>query len=128
MAREIPADLAAALVAAHGRVPVRKLPDGRAEGAGDLHAWASNRKAGRFGVTRRPLVLIRCKSCHYEVEMDIDPRRVALKCRRCGSRNIRADRRSGDRAVRAVYHDPFSRRADRAMQRWSRRSAMGGAR
>jgi hypothetical protein len=117
-ARRIPAELAAAIAAARGRVPVRKLPPGKAEGAGELHSWASNRRAGRFGVRRRALTTIHCKACGYDVEMDIDPRHVVLKCWKCGSRKIRIERNKS-RAEQHPHHDALARHAERAMQRWT---------
>jgi hypothetical protein len=131
--RAVPADLAAALSAARGRVPIQKLPAGKAEGAGELLSWSQNRRVGRGGVTRRPLVLIRCNSCRHEVEMDVDPRRFILKCRYCGSHDIRIDRENnrdepslwGQRRAqkpftpfRGKHRDQLSRSADRVMQSW----------
>jgi hypothetical protein len=134
MARPIPADMARALAAARGRVPVRKLPAGQAEGAGELNGWASNRLAGRSGVTHRQLVLIRCDSCRYEVEIDVDSGRMILKCRNCGSRNVQMNRRDEKTppslwprrrpqqkqfaGLGEEHHDELSRRAERAMRNW----------
>jgi len=102
-ARRVPADLAAAMAAARGRVPIQKLPAGKAEGAGDIYAWASNRLAGRGGVTRRPLTTIHCESCGHETDIDINPRHIILKCRRCQSRDVeitRGNQIHGERDVR----------------------------
>jgi hypothetical protein len=84
---KIRADLLEAI--ARSNVPVRRLPDGKAEGADDLRAWSSRRLAGKFGVTRKPLVRVRCSECGWSAEMDLLPSHVVLKCRRCGGRSIK---------------------------------------
>jgi hypothetical protein len=77
---KVRADLLEAI--ARSNVPVQKLPPGQAEGADDLRRWSSRRLAGKFGVTRRPLVRVRCSECGWSAEMDLPPDHVVLKCRR----------------------------------------------
>jgi DNA-directed RNA polymerase subunit RPC12/RpoP len=82
MARKIPADIAAALSAARGRVPIRKLPDGKAmgldaPGSTATHQHIAQDQTRRFWNT--------CHGCGQRHETPVSP---SLSCPRCSGSKL----------------------------------------
>jgi hypothetical protein len=83
---KVPKDTASALAVA--QVPITILPPGQAAGASDLRNWATNRNAGRSGSAISKSVralILKCKRCGHQVEIEQIPERVVLHCRVCGA-------------------------------------------
>lgn len=74
----------------YSHIQIKKLPPGRAFGAGDLTKWAHNRAVGASGMgsSKTKGVVVRCVGCQAETQVMVSVfhkgRKHPLHCRTCG--------------------------------------------